>query len=55
MDRTRESPHFTPLDFRQRFTGTFSEDANTITGAWEVRFDEGEWEHDLTLTYRRVG
>nr|PPQ62139.1 hypothetical protein C5F59_02515 [Streptomyces sp. QL37] len=52
---TRESPDFTPLEFRQRFTGTFSEDGDTITGAWEVRFDGGEWEHDFALTYRRAG
>ncbi|MEU5541454.1 hypothetical protein AB0G85_03540 [Streptomyces sioyaensis] len=52
---TRESPDFTPLVFRQHFTGTFSEDANTIAGALEVRFDGGEWEHDFTLTYRRAG
>ncbi|MFD9286753.1 hypothetical protein ACFWBV_00215 [Streptomyces sp. NPDC060030] len=52
---TRESPDFTPLEFRQRFTGTFSEDATAITGGWEVRFDGGEWEHDFALDYRRVG
>jgi hypothetical protein len=52
---TRESPDFTPLDFRQRFTGTFSDDGNTISGAWETRHDSGEWEHDFALTYRRVG
>lgn len=52
---TRESPDFTPLNFRQRFIGTFSEDANTITGAWELCRDGGEWEHDFALTYRRVG
>jgi hypothetical protein len=52
---TRESPDFSPLDFRQRFTGTFSEDMDTITGAWEKRLDGGEWEHDFALTYRRVG
>ena len=34
---TRESPDFTPLDFRQRFIGTFSADGNTISGAWETR------------------
>ena len=34
---TRESPDFTPLDFRQRFTGTFSADGNTIGGAWADR------------------
>jgi hypothetical protein len=52
---TRESPDFTPLDFRQRFTGTFSEDGNTISGAWEKRLNGSDWEHDFALTYRRVG
>jgi hypothetical protein len=52
---TRESPDFSPLDFGQRFTGTFSEDGNTITGTWEKRPDGGEWELDFALTYRRTG
>jgi hypothetical protein len=39
----------------QRFTGTFSEDGNTITGAWEKCPDGVEWEHDFALTYRRAG
>src|SRR5690348_16055459 len=52
---TRESPDFTPLDFRQRFTGTFSADGNTIDGAWESGRDGGGWEHDFALTYRRAG
>jgi hypothetical protein len=52
---TRESPDFTPLDFRQRFTGTFSDDGNTISGAWETGHDSGEWERDFALTYRRIG
>jgi hypothetical protein len=53
---TRESPDFTPLHFRQRFTGTFSPDGNTISGAWESgRADGGAWEHDFALTYRRAG
>jgi hypothetical protein len=51
----RESPDFSPLDFRQRFTGTLSEDQNTITGDWEKRPDGGDWEHDFALTYRRAG
>jgi hypothetical protein len=51
---TRESPDFTPLDFAQRFTGTFSADGNTISGAWEKRLG-GDWEHDFALTYRRAG
>ena len=52
---TRESPDFSALDFRQRFTGTFSEDGNTITGAWDKCLDDGEWEHDFALRYRRTG
>jgi hypothetical protein len=52
---TRESPDFSPLDFRQRFTGAFSEDQDTITGVWEKCLDGGEWEHDFALTYRRTG
>jgi len=49
---TRE---FTPLDFWQRFTGTFSADGNTITGTWEKSFNGGDWEHDFVLNYRRAG
>jgi len=52
---TRESPDFSPLDFRQRFTGTFSEDGNTIGGAWESAHGDADWEHDFALTYRRAG
>ena len=33
----RESPDFSPLDFAQRFTGTFSDDGDTIRGTWESR------------------
>ena len=51
---TRESPDFSPLDFRQRFTATFSEDLNTIVGAWEKCFDGADWEHDFALTYHRA-
>ena len=51
---TRESPDFTPLDFRQRITGTFSEDGNTIRGAWEKCLNGSGWEHDFALTYRRA-
>ena len=51
---TRESPDFSPLDFQQRFTGTFSQDANIISGAWEKRLNGAGWEHDFDLTYRRA-
>ena len=51
---TRESPDFTPLDFSQRFTGTFSEHASTISGTWEKSLDGATWEHDFELTYHRA-
>jgi hypothetical protein len=50
----RDDPDFSPLDFRQRFTGTFSADGTTITGAWEICHDGTTWEHDFDLTYTRV-
>jgi hypothetical protein len=51
---TRESADFSPLDFQQRYTGTFSQDQNTISGAWEKRFGDAAWEHDFELSYRRA-
>lgn len=45
----RESPGFS-----QRFTGTFGEDGNTITGFWEKSSDGSNWEHDFDMTYTKV-
>ena len=45
----RESP-----GFWQRYTGTFSPDGSTITGAWEKSPDGSRWEHDFGLTYTRI-
>src|ERR1700722_2335000 len=52
---SRESPDFTPLDFRQRYAGTFSEDGNTISGAWEIGLADGGLRHDFALSYYRAG
>ena len=51
----RDAPDFSPLDFSQRYSGTFSEDGNTITGQWEISHDGTTWELDFKLTYTRVG
>ncbi len=51
---TRESPDFSPLDFRQRFTATISADGTTISGGWEKSMAGARWEHDFALTYRRA-
>jgi hypothetical protein len=50
----RDSPDFSPLDFSQRFTAAFSDDGNTIRGAWEKSAGGLSWEHDFDLTYRRA-
>jgi len=44
----------TEPDFSQRFTGTFSEDGNTIVGRWERSNDGLSWTPDFDLTYRRA-
>ncbi|WP_227357154.1 hypothetical protein [Haladaptatus salinisoli] len=41
--------------FAQRFTGTFSEDGDTIEGTSERSDDGAEWDVDFDVTYRRVG
>ena len=50
----RDAPDFSPLDFLQRYTGTLSDDGNTISGAWEICHDGTTWEHDFDLTYTRI-
>jgi hypothetical protein len=40
--------------FWQRFTGTFSDDGNTITGRGQPSQDGNTWEDDLDLNYQRV-
>jgi hypothetical protein len=51
----RDRPDFSPLDFAQRFQGTFSPDGNTIDGRWETSPDGGAtWDLDFGLRYTRV-
>jgi hypothetical protein len=50
----RDSADFTPLEFSQRFTGTFSSDGQRINGRWETSRDGSNWEHDFDLTYTKV-
>lgn len=51
---TREAADFTPLSFRQRFVGSFTDDGATIDGRWEKSRPDGKWEHDFDLTYARL-
>jgi hypothetical protein len=42
--------------FSQRVTHTLSDDHSTINGQAELSTDDGAtWEHDLAITYRRIG
>lgn len=50
----RDEPDVSPLDFAQRYTGTFSADGNTIDGMWEIRHDGETWERDFDLVYIKV-
>lgn len=45
----RDSPGFS-----QRFTGTYEDDGNTIVGVSQLRKDDGVWNDDLKITYRRA-
>jgi hypothetical protein len=50
---SRTEPDFTPLNFAQRWIGTFSDDGRTIEGTWETSPDGTSWEKDFDLTYRK--
>ena len=50
----RDTDDFSPLDFRQRYTGTFDAEGKTITGAWDICHDGTTWEKDFDLIYKKV-
>jgi hypothetical protein len=51
---SRTTSDFSPLDFSQRYTATFSDDGRTIDGSWESSSDGLRWEHDFQLVYTRM-
>lgn len=50
----RDEPDFSPLDFAQRYVGTFGDGGRTITGQWEIAHDRTTWERDFDLSYRKL-
>jgi hypothetical protein len=50
----RDSADFTPLEFAQRYAGTFSPDGKRIDGRWESAKDGATWELDFYLNYTKV-
>jgi hypothetical protein len=53
LERTKKD--YSPYEFAQRFTGTFTEDGNRIDGVWEIAHDKKTWEKDFDLNYIRLG
>ena len=49
----RKTPDFTPLEFAQRFIGTFSADGRRIDGRWEQSKDGSDWALDFHLSHTR--
>ena len=41
--------------FAQRFSATFSDDGNTITGRWDIAEDGTRYETDFDMVFSRVG
>ncbi|HTR69448.1 MAG TPA: hypothetical protein VMH41_04405 [Mycobacteriales bacterium] len=52
LERTK--PDFSPLDFHQRFIGTFADGLTEINGEWLTSADGREWSRDFGLMYRRI-
>ena len=40
--------------FSQRFSGSFGENGDTISGQWQLSRDDETWDDDLAITFRRV-
>jgi hypothetical protein len=51
---SRTKADHSPLDFCQRFEGSFDDGGRTIAGRWEISHDGSSWEHDFNLTYRKL-
>jgi hypothetical protein len=52
LERTR--PDFSPFEFSQRFTGTFTDDGKRIEGTWDIAHDHKTWQKDFDMIYTRV-
>ena len=50
----RDEPDFSPLDFKQRYEGRFSEDGNRLEGTIEMN-ETGDWHRDFDTIYQRAG
>lgn len=44
-----------PSDLTGRFSGTLSDDGDSLFGLHQLSSDASTWEDDLAITYRRVG
>jgi hypothetical protein len=44
-----------PSGFSGRFSGSFSDDGDTLSGVHQLSRDGSTWDDDLAITYRRAG
>jgi hypothetical protein len=51
---SRSAADFSPLNFLQRYEGSFSEDGSTISGSWQTSSDGSDWKLDFELVYTRL-
>jgi hypothetical protein len=51
---TRESADFSPLDFEQRYVGTFTDDGSAIRGEWQIKHPGEDWKKDFVMNYVRA-
>jgi hypothetical protein len=51
----RTKPDFSPFEFSQRYSGTFSADGKRIDGTWDIAEDHKTWRKDFDLLYTRIG
>jgi hypothetical protein len=50
----RTEADFSPLPFAQRFTSTFDDGGDTISGRWEQSDGGSDWELDFELVFTRL-
>jgi hypothetical protein len=51
---TREKADFTPLEFEQRYVGTFDDDGSAIRGEWQIKHPGEDWKRDFEMNYLRA-
>jgi hypothetical protein len=49
----RDEPDFSPLSFKQRYEGKFSDDGNRLEGIYDIN-EDGNWRKDFSAVWERA-